>query len=255
MEELPEKSNTQRDPWAELKRYTSARIALGRSGRSIPSRALLQFKLDHAHARDAIFAALNIPMLLESLEKVMSPVFLLRSQAPTRQIYIQRPDLGRELSAYARTQLEAAGPYVATDLAIILADGLSARAINDHAVPLLSKLMPLLVKANITISPISLVELGRVAVSDEIGSLLKSSVALILIGERPGLSSPDSLGAYMTYAPRPGLTDESRNCISNIRPAGLGYEIAAMKICYLVVQALAQRLSGVALKDNGQLLG
>jgi len=255
MEELPGKLYTEPDPWSGLKRYTSARIALGRCGRSVPSKALLQFRLDHAHARDAIFAALNIPTLLESLGKISSAVFIVRSQAPSRQIYIQRPDLGRLLSSHGRTRLQSAGPYSPTDVAIILADGLSARAINDHAVPLLSRLIPLLVQANITLGPITLVELGRVAISDEIGSLLHSQLALILIGERPGLSSADSLGAYLTYGPLPGLTDESRNCVSNIRPAGLGYDVAAMKLSYLIAEALAQRLSGVSLKDNQGLLG
>jgi ethanolamine ammonia-lyase small subunit len=250
MEDHPDKLHTESDPWSGLKKYTPARIALGRCGRSIPSKALLQFRLDHAHARDAIFATLDIPMLLESLEKIASPVFMVRSQAPSRQIYIQRPDLGRMLSSHAKTRLQSAGPYAQTDVAIILADGLSARAINDHAVPLLSRLIPLLAKSKITLAPITLVELGRVAISDEIGSLLHSQVALILIGERPGLSSPDSLGAYLTFSPQPGLTDESRNCISNIRPAGLGYDVAAVKLSFLISEALSQKISGVSLKDN-----
>ena len=255
MENLPDlPAGPAPDPWTGLRAYTAARIALGRSGTSVPLREALAFKLAHAHARDAVYSALETDRLLAELPPLGLPVVAARSQAATRPEYLQRPDLGRLLAAASRTQLagQAAGPC---DLVLVLADGLSATAINSHALPLLRLLMPRLQQAGFRLGPVVLAEQARVALGDEAGQLLQARLVLVLIGERPGLSAPDSLGAYFTFAPRPGLTDEARNCVSNIRPAGLGYAAGAEKLFFLLSEALRRQLSGVALKDEAGLLG
>ncbi|PJJ60553.1 ethanolamine ammonia-lyase subunit EutC [Hymenobacter chitinivorans] len=242
------------DPWDGLRAFTAARIALGRTGSSVPLREALAFRLAHAHARDAVYSELETGRLLAALEAFQLPVVPVRSQAENRPHYLQRPDLGRVLHEDSRRALKEIAP-AAADVAIILADGLSATALNQHALPLLNLLLPQLREAGFRIAPLTLAEHARVALSDEIGSRLHARLALILLGERPGLSAPDSLGAYFTYAPRPGRTDEARNCVSNIRPAGLPYEAAADKLFLLVQEALRRQLSGVALKDETGLLG
>jgi len=242
------------DPWAGLKAYTAARIALGRTGASVPLRESLAFRLAHAHARDAVYSVLETERLLTELQALQEPVYHVRSRAENRQQYLQRPDWGRQLHEDSRRYLqEAALP--AADVAIILADGLSATAINQHALPLLRLLLPKLQQAGFQLAPLILAEQARVAIGDEIGAALHARLALVLIGERPGLSSPDSLGAYFTYAPQPGLTDEARNCVSNIRPEGLPCAAAADKLFFLLREALRQQLSGVGLKDETGLLG
>ena len=241
------------DPWAGLRAFTGARIALGRSGTSVPLREALAFKLAHAHARDAVYSTLNTEPLLTSLQALGLPVCQVRSRASTRQEYLQRPDWGRQLDAESHKQL-ADSSAVACDIAFVLADGLSATAINDHALPLLNLLLPQLRQAGLRLGPLVLAELARVALGDEIGHLLRARLVVVLIGERPGLSSPNSLGAYFTFGPRPGLTDEARNCISNIRPEGLAYPAAAAKLFFLVQESLRRQLSGVALKDESNLL-
>ena len=241
------------DPWVALKSFTAARIALGRRGTSVPLREALAFRLDHAHARDAVYSTLAIEQILADLAALQLPVCQVRSQAQTREEYLQRPDRGRRLDPASQGLLiEHAGG--ACDLAIILADGLSATAINEHALPLLRRLVPRLRAAGFRLAPVALAEQARVALGDEIGQLLRARLSLLLIGERPGLSSPHSLGAYFTYGPRPGLTDEARNCVSNIRPEGLPYEAAADKLFVLLREALRRQLSGVGLKDNSGLL-
>jgi ethanolamine ammonia-lyase small subunit len=241
------------DPWAALRSFTAARIALGRSGTSVPLRESLAFKLAHAHARDAVYSVLDVERLLPELRGFQLPVCQVRSQAPNRPHYLQRPDQGRQLDQTSRMHLaeQAAGDY---DVVIILADGLSATAINDHALPLLRLLLPLLQAAGLRLGPLVLAEQARVAIGDEIGQLLRARLTLLFIGERPGLSSPHSLGAYFTYAPRPGLTDEARNCVSNIRPEGLAYAPAAAKLAALLREAFRLGLSGVGLKDQTDLL-
>ncbi len=241
------------DPWAGLQAFTAARIALGRSGTSVPLREALAFKLAHAHARDAVYSGLAINELLAALPPLQLGSCQVSSQATTRQEYLQRPDWGRRLSAASRARLTEQAPG-ACDLAIVLADGLSATAINEHALPLLHLLLPLLRQAGFRLAPITLAEQARVALGDEVGQLLQARLVLVLIGERPGLSAPHSLGAYFTYAPRPGLTDEARNCVSNIRPEGLPYPLAAAKLSFLLQAALRQQLSGVGLKDQSDLL-
>ena len=243
------------DPWASLRAYTAARIALGRTGSSVPLREALAFRLAHAHARDAVYSTLDVARLTAQLTARALPVQPVRSRAATREQYLQRPDYGRQLARESRQQLQEAAAPDAADVALILADGLSATAVNEHALPLLRELLPKLRQAGFRLAPVVLAEQARVALSDEIGELLGAQLALMLIGERPGLSAPHSLGAYLTYAPRPGRTDEARNCVSNIRPEGLPYAAAADKLFYLVQESLRRQLSGVALKDETGLLG
>ena len=246
------------DPWAGLRAYTAARIALGRTGSSVPLREALAFRLAHAHARDAVYSILDLPRLTAGLTAELTaltlPVCAVRSRAETREQYLQRPDYGRQLARESRQRLQEAAAPEAADVALILADGLSATAVNEHALPLLRELLPKLRQAGFRLAPVVLAEQARVALSDEIGELLGVRLALMLIGERPGLSAPHSLGAYLTYAPRPGRTDEARNCVSNIRPEGLPYAAAADKLFYLVQESLRRQLSGVALKDETGLL-
>lgn len=240
------------DSWESLKAFTAARIALGRVGESIPLSESLQFKLAHAHARDAVYSSLDVAFLSQELTILKTPFLTLHSQAETREQYLQRPDLGRLLNI-ASTDIVKDNATDA-DICIILADGLSARAINTNALPLLEALLPLFKGMNYTISPICLAEQARVALADPIAYGLQCKLAMVLIGERPGLSAADSIGVYLTYDPKPGLTDERRNCVSNIRPEGLTFDLAAKKIFYLVQEAFKRKLSGVELKDNHRLL-
>jgi ethanolamine ammonia-lyase small subunit len=240
-----------KDPWIGLRKYTNARIALGRAGVSVPTSESLQFTLAHAFARDAVFEKFRIPDCELRIEK-LHPCLVLHSRAADRQQYLQRPDLGRRLNEESLAELKTfAGVY---DVCINIADGLSANAVNNHAVPLLNILIPRMKDAGWLLSPVCIIEQGRVAIGDETGSVTGAKLSLILIGERPGLSSPDSLGAYLTFGPAIGNTDERRNCISNINANGLSYEAAADKIFYLVSEALRLKLSGVMLKDNSGLL-
>jgi ethanolamine ammonia-lyase small subunit len=240
------------DPWSGLRQFTAARIGLGRTGSSVPLREALAFRLAHAHARDAVYSALEWDTLLPELEALALPVCQVHSKAENRQQYLQRPDLGRQLHEEDHTPLRQHA--TSADVALIVADGLSATAINEHAAPLLRELLPKLREAGFSIAPLVVAEQARVALGDEIGEFLQTKLALVLIGERPGLSSPNSLGAYLTYAPKVGLTDEARNCVSNIRPEGLPYAAAADKLFYLISEALRRQLSGVQLKDETGLL-
>ena len=237
------------DLWQSLKTYTDARIALGHTGGAIPLKEVLQFKLAFAHAKDAVYSELDWPKLEQRLEQLAVSYLKLHSRASSRSVYLQRPDLGRSLNEASVACLREI-PKIDHDIAIVLADGLSATAINQHAVPLLQRLLPRLQKSNYRVAPIAVVEQARVAIGDEIGHLMGTQLVIVLIGERPGLSSPYSMGAYLTYAPQSGLTDERRNCISNIRPEGLPYEMACQKIHYLIQESLRLKLSGVDLKDN-----
>ncbi len=246
----------QPDDWQFLRTYTPARIAPGRAGHSLPTRALLDFNLDHARARDAVHSALNVESFSEKLRVLHPEVFCLKTKAKTRQEYLLRPDFGRTLSEESGESLHAFD-FPASTIGIVVADGLSAQAVENHAVPLLEKILPACREWGWTLAPLCLVEQGRVAVADEIGALLHAEMTVILLGERPGLSSPDSLGAYLTYAPRPGLTDDSRNCVSNIRAEGMSYELAAAKLLWLLSEMKTRRLGGVDLKDEmpSRLLG
>lgn len=239
--------------WQSLRSLTSARIALGRTGQSIPLKESLHFKLTHAFARDAVYSSLQTDNLATSLAPLQIPVTTVHSQATSREEYLQRPDRGRRLSSTGVQQLTAIAPP-ASDIALIMADGLSAKAIHDHALPLLNILIPQFKNNKLQLAPLTIVEHGRVAIGDEIGALLHARLSMILIGERPGLSSPNSLGVYITYAPAIGRTDEARNCISNIRPEGLSYANAAQKIFYLTTEALSRKLTGIHLKDQSGLI-
>jgi ethanolamine ammonia-lyase small subunit len=240
------------EPLKALQEFTSARIAIGRVGTSIPLKQSLEFKLAHAHARDAVYSELDINRLSDLFKQFNLAVLYLQSMVSHRRQYLQRPDLGRRLNTASVNLLN--DHTADTDIVIVIADGLSATAVNDNVYGLLLVLIPLLTAADFKLAPMSLVEQGRVAIGDDIGYGLKAKLSLVLIGERPGLSSADSLGAYLTYNPKPGLTDEMRNCVSNIRPGGLSYKNAAKKIFYLISEAFKRKLSGVILKDNTDLL-
>lgn len=235
------------DPWQSLRSKTSARIALGRAGCSLPSAELLRFGLAHAQARDAVHCALDDAALARELGEAGFLHYFARSMASDRDTYLRRPDLGRRLHEDDRRALEQAPR--AAELAIVVADGLSAVAVQRHALPLLQALRRRFA-ADWTATPVVIARQGRVALGDEVGEALGATMVVVLIGERPGLSSPDSLGAYLTYAPRRGRMDSERNCVSNIRPEGLAYEAAAGKLAYLLREALRLRLSGVQLKED-----
>jgi ethanolamine ammonia-lyase small subunit len=233
-----------------LRDYTPARVDLGRAGSSLPTRELLEFQLAHAKARDAVHLPLAVnSLVLELKQRGISPVTL-ASAARDRDEYLKRPDLGRRLSDASREPVAAR--HAEYDAAFVIADGLSALAVHRHAVPLLELLLRDL---DWRIAPVAIVEQGRVAIGDEIGELLGARMIVVLIGERPGLSSPDSLGAYLTWQPRPGRTDAERNCISNIRAEGLSYAVAAHKLLFLMNESLRLKLSGVQLKEAAALIG
>jgi ethanolamine ammonia-lyase small subunit len=242
----------QTDQWHSLQEFTAARIAIGRVGNSIPLDQSLQLKLAHAHARDAIYSVLDSDALMNGLQHLHIPLLKVHSNAESREQYLQRPDLGRQLhEASIQTLHVYAAP---ADVCIIIADGLSAHAVNSNAIPLIKALVPLFKVMKYKLSPIILAGQARVALADPIAFALQAKLSIILIGERPGLSAADSVGAYLTYNPQPGLTDESRNCVSNIRAQGLTFDKAANKIFYLVQEAFRLKLSGVNLKDNAGLL-
>jgi len=235
------------DPWSHLRRFTDARIALGRSGSSLPTREVLSLRLSQARARDAVARELDAEAMGSALGAFGLGLINANSRCLDKAEYLRRPDLGRRLSDESREEL-AARPPTERDLAIVVADGLSSFAAERQAVPLLASFLPLV--SDLSIAPICLATLARVALGDEVGSLFRAKAVVILLGERPGLSSPDSLGAYLTFAPAVGVTDERRNCISNIRAAGLAPSLAASKLEYLLREALRRSLSGFALKDG-----
>ncbi|MGA2538783.1 MAG: ethanolamine ammonia-lyase subunit EutC [Terracidiphilus sp.] len=242
---------------ARLRALTPARVGLGRSGVSLETSDLLDFQRCHALARDAVHSRLEAATLVSTLAAITgTEVMRLHSAAADRATYLQRPDLGRTLDEASRSVLaqragaDKPGAAVSGDarLALIVADGLSALAVERHAAPLVTELLPRL--DGWQLAPVCVVEQGRVAIGDEIGAALGAQVSVVLIGERPGLSSPDSLGAYITWQPRPGRTDAERNCISNIRGEGLGYSQAATQLLYYVTAARRQQLTGIALKEE-----
>jgi ethanolamine ammonia-lyase small subunit len=243
------------NPWLELRRLTPARIALGRTGTSLPTSAQLDFQFAHAQARDAVHLPFDHAGLNAQLSERGRESLLLHSAATDRNSYLQRPDLGRKLSEDSAQRLRdyAQAHPGGVDLALVVADGLSALAVHRHTVPFLTRLEEQMSADGWSIAPVMLVEQGRVAVGDEIGQLLGAKMVVMLIGERPGLSSPDSLGLYFTYNPKIGLTDAYRNCISNVRLEGLSYGMAAHRLLYLMREACRRQLSGVNLKDEAQV--
>lgn len=243
------------NPWLQLRNLTPARIALGRTGTSMPTGAQLDFQYAHAQARDAVHLPFDHGAISAQLAERGRESLLLHSAATDRNSYLQRPDLGRKLddqSAQTLRDYAAAHPG-GVDLVIVVADGLSALAVHRHTLPFLTRMEEQAGADGWSLAPVMLVEQGRVAVADEIGELLGAKMAVILIGERPGLSSPDSLGLYFTYNPKVGLTDAYRNCISNVRLEGLSYGMAAHRLLYLMREACRRQLSGVNLKDEAQL--
>lgn len=239
-----------RRPTFDLRSFTPARVALGRSGASLPTRALLDFTRDHARARDAIHAAFDAPRLVGELGAFGVPVVQASSRVADRGDYLRRPDLGRQLDPVSADALMRSRGEPGR-LAIVIGDGLSAAAVHAHAVAVVTRLLPKLALADaVAVGHIIVASGARVALGDEIGGILDAHMVVMLIGERPGLSAPDSLGAYLTFAPRPGRTDAERNCVSNIHAAGLSYDEAALKIDWLVREGLARKVTGVALKDE-----
>ncbi|MDE1515418.1 ethanolamine ammonia-lyase subunit EutC [Vibrio sp. dsl-7] len=260
MSVIPISALIHQDPWHKLRQFTQARIGIGRVGTSIPTEELLRFQLSHAQAIDAVHVPLDEQQLLAQLAEKTAlipylPAFSLHSQANDRLTYLQRPDLGRQLCQSSIEQLKThsdatVAPY---DLAIVIADGLSSYAISHHAAPFIDALI---MQLNLdqqhewNIAPLSIVHQGRVAVGDDVGEAINAREVLVLIGERPGLSSPDSLGLYLTWHPQRGTEDSLRNCISNVRPQGLPYQAAAMKCFYLLAESRRLKLTGVELKDR-----
>lgn len=250
------------NPWESLRRFTAARIALGRAGASLPTDAQLAFQLAHAQARDAVHTALDAEALSAELAQQGTESIVLESAAGDRPTYLQRPDLGRRLSVAARVQLEAYRAHQVSadvaaaeyDIAFVIADGLSALAVQSHATALFGETCRLLSAEGWRIAPVVLVRQGRVATGDEIGEILQARIVVVLIGERPGLSSPDSLGVYFTFGPRIGCVDAQRNCLSNVRPAGLPVTAAAQKLHYLLSESRRRGISGVELKDDAEVI-
>jgi len=233
----------------DLRELTPARVGLGRAGASMTTDALLAFTLDHARARDAVHTAFDVPRLLAGLAGLGLQASQVSSQAGNRRDYLRRPDLGRMLDQASSRALAGLGRG-AGDLAIVIGDGLSPAAVNIHAVELVRHLGTRLTEVGIGLGNVVIASGARVALGDEIGAALGARMVAMLIGERPGLSAPDSLGAYLTFAPRIGLTDAERNCVSNIHGTGLGYDEAAFKIAWLVREGLKRQVTGVALKDE-----
>jgi len=238
------------DPaWASIQALTAARIGLQRTGASLGTMPLLEFRLAHARARDAVHHNLNT---MPGLEALGLPVVVVRSQAADRRSYLMRPDLGRALDASTMPILAAhTGNH---DLVIVVADGLSALAVESHAEPVLTALLPALRAAGWRLAPLIIAHQARVALGDAVAQALTAGAVLVLIGERPGLSAPDGLGAYLTWAPAPGTTDADRNCVSNIRPDGLAYCDAAWRLAFLLDRMRAIGGSGVQLKDDSNRL-
>jgi ethanolamine ammonia-lyase small subunit len=245
------------DPWNQLRSLTTARIALGRSGGSLPTRERLDFQLAHARARDAVVSPFDAEDLAARLRLLTPEVLVVDSGVADRAEFLRRPDLGRELAPASRNALaQAAARLPPFDLAIILSDGLSTLATASHGAPLVAALLPSIHQSGWTLAPLIVARYGRVALQDEIGALLKARVSVMLLGERPGLGSADSLGAYFTHGPRPGRRDADRNCVSNIREGGLTIADAAAKLHYLLAKSFDLGLSGVQLKDDSTgLLG
>jgi ethanolamine ammonia-lyase small subunit len=237
-------------PISDLRSLTPARVALGRSGASLTTSALLDFTLDHARARDAVHAPFHASDLAAALDGLGLRTFEVASRARSRGDYLRRPDLGRRLDEASAQRLAGAPDRKPGHLELVIGDGLSPTAVHAHAAGLVRELLPRLEATQIAVGSAVVASAARVALGDEIGAILNASMVVMLIGERPGLSAPDSLGAYLTFGPRVGLTDADRNCVSNIHREGLTYEEAAFKIAWLIREGLARRITGVALKDE-----
>ncbi|MCG6201124.1 ethanolamine ammonia-lyase subunit EutC [Psychromonas antarctica] len=248
-------AQVQLNPWQHLRHYTDARIALGRAGNSLPTQAHLAFQLDHAKARDAVHLPLDYELLGKQLRQFGLPVITLASCVDNRATYLQRPDLGRTLCTKSIEQLQGFSQLQRHiyDLVIVISEGLSSLAITENIEKMLTELLPSLNQMELSIAPICIVQQGRVAVADDVGVHIQARMTVILIGERPGLSSPDSLGIYFTYHPETGCADSKRNCLSNIRPRGMSYQQAVERLTYLIKEADQRGYSGVTLKDETEV--
>ncbi len=241
----------QQDAWSQLRRHTRARIALGRCGNAVPTEALLDFRMGHAAARDAVHVPLDFHELHSAVQQLTAlPVVQLHSAARDRAEYLRRPDLGAKPDQTSAAALSGMATAKACDLALVAADGLSAAALAENLIPLLQILLPKIRQAGLRLAPFCLVAQGRVAVGDHVGAALNARLTVMMIGERPGLSSHNSLGVYLTHNARPGVGNDKRNCISNIRPEGLPHEAAVEKLIFLIGESLRRGISGVALKDT-----
>lgn len=240
-------------PWTALRRFTDARIGLGRAGPALPIREVLAFAMAHAQARDAVTTPIEWGPIKSALGGLGCSTVRIESAAVDRDTYLRRPDLGRRLSPEARRELSAMAG-AAPDLLILVADGLSSTGVAANATKVIAALLPLARKSGWSLAPVLLAAQGRVALGDDAGEVLGARAVLVLIGERPGLSSPDSLGAYLTWGPRVGRKDGERNCVSNIRRGGLSAEEAAFKIHWLLREAFRRRITGVQLKDESNFL-
>jgi ethanolamine ammonia-lyase small subunit len=252
-DQSPPLAKTSEDPWARLRGLTAARIGLARSGASLATGPLLELRLAHARARDAVHAPLDEERLRADLATLGLPVLIVDSAVPDRPQYLMRPDLGRQLASDAKALL---ANHVGSghEVAVVIADGLSACAVERHAKPLLAGLLPQMQAEGWRVAPLIIVRQGRVAIGDAVAQLLRARMIAVLIGERPGLSAPDSMGAYLTWQPGPHTTDANRNCISNIRPEGIDPAGAAFKVIQLMRAMRARQISGVALKDESERL-
>lgn len=243
------------DPWARLKTFTAARIGLGRSGPALPTHEVLKFSLAHAQARDAVTSQLVWGPIEEDLHALGFQTHHAQSSAHSRDVYLRRPDLGRELAHRSRQELseianrlrDAGKPAT---IAVVVADGLSSKAVTQNAAKLMAALSPHIARNAWSVAPLVLADQARVAFGDEVGEIFGAKLVVVLIGERPGLSSPDSLGVYLTFGPKRGRKDADRNCISNVRAGGLSHEEAAFKLAWLMREALRRELTGVNLKDE-----
>jgi len=240
------------DPWQHLRRFTRARIALGRVGTSLPTSEILDFGLAHAMARDAVHLPLNADALEISIRALGYSTIHVHSRAPNRSSYLLRPDFGRRLDDESKQLLHSRRPAAPIDFLIVVGDGLSSVAVERQAVPLLAELHKY-IPASWHTGPVVIARQARVALADEAGEIMAARMVAMLIGERPGLSSPDSLGIYLTYAPKVGCSDAERNCISNVRPEGLQHAAAAQKLTWLAKQAMRLQISGVTLKDESDV--
>lgn len=237
------------DPWGWLKEFTDARIALGRTGSSMLTKDWQAFSLAHARARDSIKTPFDRDIVRGKLERMGLDTLYVESSASNREVFILRPDLGRVLSEQSASRLDEIN-YPGADVLLVIGDGLSSKAVHKQAVPLIAEFLPYMEKLGLTVGPIVLAQQSRVALGDDIAERLHCKLVAILIGERPGLSSPDSLGVYITYKPFKGRLESERNCISNIRPEGLVYEKAAFKLAWLIEAAFDIGSTGTMLKDQ-----
>lgn len=243
---------TSSDNWLFLQKFTKARIALGRRGVSLPTQEVLNFGLAHAQAKDAIYHPFESEKLEEQIAELGLTCLTVHSCAKDREQYLCRPDLGRKLSEESKSVLQNSDQAPA-DLVIVIGDGLSSYAVHRQSIGLITALLPYLSELGIRVGPVVLAHQSRVALGDQIGEYLKAKAVVVFIGERPGLSSPDSLGVYMTWAPNAQRIESERNCISNVRPEGLGYKEAAFKLAWLLEQSFKRKMSGVLLKDESDM--